>query len=417
MNQSIIQASLGICFFILVCWGLSENRKSVRFKQVGGGLLIQALLAVIILHVPFVRAGFSYISDGVTALKDATLQGTTFVFGYLGGAALPFEATGNTFIFAFQALPMLIVISALSMLLFHWGILPRLVKGISWAFRKTLGIGGALGVCSAAKVFLGQTDAPLVIRPYLKNMERSEIFSIMCMGFATTSATIIGLYALVLEKVVPQSMIHILTASLISVPAALTLSRIVVPSRQKTEGNLIMPYEFSGSMDAVAKGTSDGTRLFINIIAMLIVFVALVALVNKILGLFPDFMGSAVTLQRVLGVFMSPVAWLMGIPWHEANVAGSLLGIKTVLNEFFAFTELATVGEGGLSVHSRTIMTYAICGFANISSIGIMIGGLGGLVPEKRDEIISLSWKALLVGTLSSCLSGTIVGVLLWIQG
>ncbi len=417
MSQSIIQATLGICFFVSVCWALSENRKSVKFKQVGGGLLIQALLAVIILRVPFVRGIFSYISEGVTALKEATLQGTTFVFGYLGGASIPFEAKGNTFIFAFQALPMLIVISALSMLLFHWGILPRLVKGISWAFRKTLGIGGALGVCSAAKVFLGQTDAPLVVRPYLKNMERSEIFSIMCMGFATTSATIIGLYALVLEKVVPHSMIHILTASLISVPAALTLSRIVVPANQKTEGNLIMPYEFSGSMDAVAKGTADGTRLFINIIAMLIVFVALVALVNKILGLFPDFMGSAITLQRVLGVFMSPVAWLMGIPWHEANLAGSLLGIKTVLNEFFAFTELATVGDTGLSVHSRIIMTYAICGFANISSIGIMIGGLGGLVPEKREEIISLSWKALVVGTLSSCLSGTVVGILLWIQG
>jgi CNT family concentrative nucleoside transporter len=349
------------------------------------------------------------------ALKEATMEGTKFVFGFIGGAEAPFEATGNTFIFAFQALPMIIVVSALSMLLFHWKVLPVIVKGLSWLMRKSMGIGGGLGVCSAAQVFLGQTEAPLLVRPYLKDMSRSEIFSIMCMGFATTSATIMGLYALVLEQTIPNSMVHILTASIISVPAALTLSRIVVPNTgTHTSGKLHSPYDLSGSMDAISKGTSDGTRLFINVLAMLIVFVAIVTLVNMILSQLPYIQNEPITLQRILGFIMAPVTWLMGIPWEDAITAGGLLGIKTILNEFYAFTELAKITDKEMTVHSRVIMTYALCGFANISSIGIMIGGFGSIVPEKRSEIISLSFKALIVGTLSSCLSGTIVGILWW---
>jgi CNT family concentrative nucleoside transporter len=366
------------------------------------------------MHVEMVRKVFIYLSKGVIAVRDATLQGTSFVFGFIGGGPLPFEAKGNTFVFAFQVLPMIMVVSALAMLLFYWRILPAFVKVLSFCLRKTLGIGGALGVCSAAQIFLGQTEAPLLVRPYLKNMSRSEIFSIMCMGFATTSATIMGLYALVLEQSVPQSMVHILTASIISIPAALSLSRMVVPPSTQTAGEMVLPYEFSGSMDAISRGTSDGIRLFINVLAMLIVFVALVALANKILGLFPNFMGEAISLQRILGFLMAPLSWLMGIPWAEAKTAGSLLGIKTILNEFYAFTELAKMGDTELSVHSRVIMTYALCGFANISSMGIVIGGFGGLVPEKRAEIISLSVKALIVGTLASCLSGSVVGILWW---
>lgn len=378
-------------------------------------LLVLISVAAVILHIPFARSLVSFVSDGVIALKNATIEGTSFVFGFLGGGEIPFDAKGSTFVFAFQTLPMVIVISALSMLLFHWKILPIFVRGISWVMKKSMGIGGALGVCGAAKIFLGQTEAPLLIKPYLKNMSRSEIFTIMCMGFATTSALIIGLYAMILEKIVPYSMVHLLTASIISVLGAITLSRVVVPNiKSSTEGSMVVPYKFSGSMDAVSKGTSDGVRLFINIIAMLIVFVALVSLSNRILGLFPDFMGEPITLQRLLGVAMSPVAWLMGIPWKEASTAGSLLGIKTILNEFYAFTQFSKIGNTALSAHSRTVMTYALCGFANISSIGIMIGGLGSIVPEKRPDILSLSFKALIVGTLSSCLSGAVVGILMW---
>tara|TARA_R110002050_G_scaffold44262_2_gene105562 strand:+ start:24168 stop:25421 length:1254 start_codon:yes stop_codon:yes gene_type:complete len=415
MAQNLFQASFGILFFIVFCWVISENRKSVHSFQVIIGLMVQFAFAAVIMHVPFVQKFFKWIANGVMALKDATMEGTKFVFGFIGGGDLPFESTGNTFVFAFQALPMIIVVSALSMLLFHWRILPLMVRGISWLMRKSMGIGGGLGVCSAAQVFLGQTEAPLLVRPYLKDMNRSEIFSIMCMGFATTSATIMGLYALVLEQTVPNSMVHILTASIISVPAALTLSRIVVPNTQdRTSGKLHSPYEFSGSMDAISKGTTDGIRLFINVLAMLIVFVALVTLVNMILGNLPYFNNEPITLQRMLGAVMAPVTWLMGVPWKDALSAGSLLGIKTILNEFYAFTELAKITDAQMSVHSRIIMTYALCGFANISSVGIMIGGFGSIVPEQRNEIISLSFKALIVGTLSSCLSGTVVGILWW---
>lgn len=414
MTQSILQAVFGIIVFILFSWLISENRRGINYKQVFSNLLFQGLAAVVLLHIPFARKLIGFLSDGVIALKSSTLEGTKFVFGYLGGGKLPFDPKGTTFIFAFQTLPMVIVISALSMLLFHLRILPVLVKGISWVMKKTMGIGGALGVCSAAKIFLGQTEAPLLIKPYLKNMSRGELFTIMCMGFATTSLIIIGLYAMILDTVVPYATVHLLTASIISVLGAITLSRVVVPhEKSSTEGKMVLPYEFSGSMDAIAKGTSDGIKLFFNIIAMLIVFVSLVSLSNRLLGLFPNFMGEAITLQRCLGVFMSPVAWFMGIPWQEASSAGSLLGIKTVLNEFYAFTELSGMASA-LSVHSRTVMTYALCGFANVSSMGIMIGGLSSMVPERRADVLSLSFKALIVGTLSSCLSGTIVGILLW---
>ena len=415
MTQSILQALFGIIVFVTFCWAISENRKRVNYKRTCAGLLIQAAIAAVILHIPFARQIIGYMTDGVLALKNATIEGTSFVFGFLGGGAVPFDVKGSTFVFAFQTLPMVIVISALSMLLFHWKILPVVVRGISWVMKKSMGIGGALGVCSAAKIFLGQTEAPLLVRPYLKEMSRSEIFTVMCMGFATTSALIIGLYAMILENILPHSMVHLVTASIISIPAAITLSRIVVPpTTLSTEGAMVVPYEFSGSMDAIAKGTGEGVRLFVNIIAMLIVFVALVSLCNRMLALFPDFMGEAVTLQRLLGVVMSPVAWLMGISWQEAKTAGSLLGIKTILNEFYAFTQFAKIGSDGLSTHARTVMAYALCGFANISSLGIMIGGLGSIVPEKRQDILSLSFKALVVGTLASCLSGAIVGILMW---
>ena len=415
MTQSILQAIFGIIVFMLFCWLISEDRKSVNYKQAFSNLLMQGVVAAILLHIPFARKLIGFISDSVIALKSATLEGTKFVFGYLGGGDVPFDPKGTTFIFAFQTLPMVIVISALSMLLFHLRILPIMVKGISWVMKKAMGIGGALGVCSGAKIFLGQTEAPLLIKPYLKNMSRSELFTIMCMGFATTSIIIIGLYAMILQKVVPYSTVHLLTASIISVLGAITLSRIVVPdSSGPTEGKMVLPYKFTGSMDAISKGTGDGIRLFFNIIAMLIVFVSLVSMGNRFLGLFPEFMGEPITLQRCLGVVMSPVAWLMGIPWQEAGAAGSLLGVKTILNEFYAFTQLSTLNDTALSVHSRTVMTYALCGFANISSMGIMIGGLGSIVPEKRNDVLSLSFKALMVGTLASCLSGAVVGILMW---
>ncbi len=415
-----IQGLFGILFFVCLCWAISENRKKVSPKAILIGLFTQVVLAVALTEISFIRDFFLTLGRGVAVLKEATLQGTSFVFGYIGGGEAPFliKEGGNTFSMAFQALPLIFVVSALSMLLFYWRILPMVVRGLSWFLQKIMGIGGALGVCGAAKVFLGQTEAPLLIRPYLNDLSRSELFTVMTLGMATTSGTIMALYAAILEPSVPNVLSHILTASIISVPAAITLSRIIIPQvGDVTSGNLVMPYEFTSAMDAISRGASDGIRLFINIVAVLIVFVALVALLNKGLSHFvPDIYGEPLTLQRILGTIMAPFTWLMGIPWEDAKIAGSLLGTKTILNEIYAFSELSKMPQDTLSPHSRLIMVYALCGFANFSSIGIQIGGLGMMAPERRKDIISLGFKAVFAGTLSTMLSGTIIGLLSYIH-
>lgn len=412
------QGLIGIIVIVSICWYLSESRKDVDYKALAGGIVTQIILAYIMIRVSFIRDFFAAFGEGIRALKEATLVGTRFVFGFIGGGDAPFAVKeggdGNLFVFAFQILPMVMVISALSMLLFRWKVIPVIVTIFSYALRKSLRIGGALGVCGASQFILGQTEAPLLIRPYLNKLSRSEFFSVMVLGFATTAGAIMGLYEHILNAHVPNVMGHIITCSIISIPAAITLSRVLIPQREAhTSGDMVMPYKFSNSMDAVARGTSDGLQLFLNIIAMLIVFVALVALVNQILGALPDVEGAKLSLQRILGLVMSPLAWVMGIPWEQAHTAGSLLGTKTVTNEVYAFIDLAGLSNGALNAKSKVIMTYALCGFANFSSIGILIGGLGGMAPDRRGEVIELGFKALLVGTLSTCLSGTIVGLLI----
>lgn len=411
----IFQAIFGLILFFLLAWFLSENRRQVNFKAAILGFLVQVALAVLLIKVPIVREGILWLSKGVMALKDATAAGTGFVFGYLGGGTLPYQADqgANTFIFAFQALPMVIVISAIAMLLFYWRILPFIVRFFSGFFQKVFGIGGALGVCAAAKMFLGQTEAPLLVRPYLSQFSRSELFTVMTAGMATTSLSLIVVYALILDGTVPDPIAHILTASIIGVPAAITISRILIPHMgEQTSGHLVLPYQFSGSMEAITQGTSDGMKLYINILAMLIVFLAIVALVNAVLSLFPTLAGEPVTLQLLLGYILSPLAWLIGIPWEEAIPAGALLGKKTILNELIAFIGLTELPAGLLSAKSGVIMTYALAGFANLSSIAIQIGGIGTMVPERRQEIIALGLKAMIAGTIASCMSGAIVGIL-----
>jgi len=411
----VLQACAGLILFFALAWLFSENRKQVNFKAALMGLGIQIALAIIVTKFSIVRSVFLGIGDGVMALKDATVAGTSFVFGYLGGGDAPYHAKegANSFIFAFQALPMVIVISAIAMLLFHWKVLPIIVKAFSGAFQKTLGIGGALGVCAAAKIFLGQTEAPLLVRPYLGKFTRSELFTVMTAGMATTSISIMVVYAMILEGAVPNPIAQILTASIISVPAAITISRILIPQvGEDTSGHLVVPYQFSGSMEAVTQGTSDGMRLYINILAMLIVFLAIVALANTLLALLPNIGGEPMSLQLLLGYLLAPLAWFLGIPWHEAVPAGALLGKKTILNEIVAFVGLAALPKGLLSVKSSIIMTYALAGFANLSSIGIQIGGIGTMVPERKQEIISLGLKALIAGTIASCMSGAIIGIL-----
>ncbi|MCE3230276.1 MAG: nucleoside:proton symporter [Alphaproteobacteria bacterium] len=416
------QGIAGIFVFLGVAWLLSENRRAVQKRDILLGLGLQVGLAVIITQFPLIRYAFESLSKGVEVLKHATQAGTQFVFGYLGGGAVPFTVTpdagASTFIFALQALPTIMVVSALSMLLFHWQVLPAIVRLFSLALQRTLRIGGALGVVAASKVFLGNLEAPLLVRPYLKNFSRCELFTVMTCGMATTAASVMALYTSILEGTVANPIAHILTASIISIPAAITLSRIMVPHEGvMTSGTLVAPYKFSNWMDAVSRGTSDGLTIFLHVMAMLIVALALVSLLNALLACLPTVGGEAITMQRLLGYIMAPVTWLMGIPWEEAPTAGKLLGTKTALNEVVAFLELSKLTRSELSAQSALIMTYALCGFANFSAIGIMIGGIGSMVPERRDEIVALGVKSVFAGTLATCLSGTVIGLLAQLSG
>src|SRR5947207_405974 len=409
------QGLLGIIVFLTIAWIISEKRRAVRPSTILTGVLVQFGIAGILLYVPLFKRVFLILNNVVLALDSATRAGTSFVFGYVGGGPAPFmlQDPGSNFVLAFQALPLVLVIGALSSLLFYWRILPYIVQGFSFVLRKTMNIGGALGLGASTTIFLGMVEAPLVIKPYLKNMTRSELFSLMTVGMACIAGTVMILYATVLNGVIPDPLGHILVASFIHVAAAITVARILVPeTAEETAGSLMPQRSATSSMDAVVKGTSDGLHLLLNIIAMLIVMVALVQLVNVLMGLLPNFLGQPLTLQRILGFIMSPIVWLFGIPWRQAQTAGALMGTKTILNELLAFLDMAKLPAEALDSRSRLIMTYALTSFANFGSLGILIGGLGSLAPERRDEVVSLGMRAIVAGTLATCMTGAVVGIL-----
>ena len=409
-----IQSFIGLFVLAALAWIISENRKQVSWKGALAGILVQLVFAGILLKVPISQNIFLVLNKLVISLEEATKAGTSFVFGYLGGGSLPFEEKypGSSFVLALQALPLVLVVSALSSLLFYWRILPYIVKAFSFVLEKTMNLGGALGLGVAANIFVGMIESPLLIKPYLKVMTRSELFSIMTCGLATIAGTVMILYASILKVVIPDSIGHILIASTISAPAAITVSRLMIPETGKGTAGKLMPLQTAtSSMDAITNGTIDGLKLLLNIVAMLIVLVALVCLVNQALSIIPHIGGKPVTLQRLLGYVMSPIVWLIGIPWAEAQTAGGLMGTKTILNEFIAYLELANLPDGALSLRSRLIMTYALCGFANLGSLGIMIGGLGSMVPERKNEIVALGMKSIVAGTLATCMTGAIVGI------
>ena len=411
----VLQSAFGILVFLLFAWLFSEDRARIPWRTLLAGITLQFVLAAMLLWLPPFKLVFMGLNDLLLTLEQATLDGTSFVFGYLGGDELPFEETqpGSSFILAFRALPLILLISALSALLFYWGILPFIVRALSRLLQRAMGIGGALALGAATNVFVGMVEAPLLVRPYLKEMTRSELFALMVTGMATIAGTVMVLYASILRDVIPDAMGHILVASLISAPAAIVIAQMLLPPEQRaTAGELVPPQRATSSMDAVTKGTLQGVELIINITAMLIVMVALVSLVNMTLGLLPDIAGASLTLQRMLGWLLAPVAWLMGLPWEQAISAGSLLGTKVILNELFAYLDLAALPVGQLDARSQLIMTYALCGFANFGSLGIMIGGLATMVPERRAEIIQLGMKSIAAGTLATCMTGAVMGVL-----
>jgi CNT family concentrative nucleoside transporter len=416
-----LQSAFGVLALLAIAWALSENRRAFSLRQAAVGLAVTVVTALVLLKLPPVAKAFGAINDAVNTISAASRAGTSFVFGYVGGGALPFDlkTPGADFILAFQALPIILVMSVLTTLLFYWRVLPPVVRGMAWLLERTLGVGGAVGLSAAANIFLGMVEAPLFIRPYLAQLTRSELFMVMTGGMAGIAGTVLVLYATFLAPLIPDAAAHFVIASVLGAPAAILVSLIMVPetSATRTGGALADPRvagdtQTSSTMDAIVKGTTAGLELLLNIIAMLLVLVALVYLANAILGLLPEIGGTKISLQRLLGYVMAPVCWLLGLPWPQAITAGSLMGTKTVLNELIAYVELSKLGADALDPRSRLIMLYALCGFANFASLGIMIGGLGTMAPERREEINALGLKSIVSGTLATCLMGAVVGVL-----
>ena len=418
-----MQSLLGITALTVLAIAFSERQAALRGRAlwhlVGAGLGLQFAIALLLLKVPVAKALFLGLNDVVLALQQATRAGTRFVFGYIGGGTLPFTESypGAAFVLGFQALPLILVVSALSALLYHWRILPAVVRAFAWLLGRIFRLGGAAGVGVAANVFVGMVEAPLLIRPYLQRLGRSDLFVVMTAGMATIAGTMMVIYATILEPVIPGALGHILTASLINAPAAIVIARLMVPPEATDDApindTVELPRTAGGAMDAITQGTVDGVKLLINVIAMLIVMIALVSLVNIVLGLAPDVAGQALTLQRLLGWALAPLAWLLGIPWEQAATAGGLLGAKIILNEFIAYAEMAKLPAEMLNDRARLIMTYALCGFANFGSLGIMIGGLTTMAPERRADIVSLGMKSIAAGVMATCMTAAVVAVLI----
>ena len=391
---------------------LSENRAGIPWRAVGGGLLLQWALALLLLDLPPARRAVSLLNRGADALQGATDGATAFLFGYLGGGPLPFAETlpGGAFILAFKMLPLVLVISALGALLFHWGVLQRVVGVFALLLRRTLGVGGALALAAAVHIFVGMVEAPLLIRPYLRRMDRGEIFAVMTCGMAGVAGTVMVIYGAVLNPVVPDALGTIIVASVVSTPAALAVAALMVPfgPAASDEPGALVRERAANGLDALVRGTADGVAPLVGIATVLVVTLSVVGLLNAVLGALAD----GWTLQRILAVPFRPVAWLIGVPWAESGTAGTLLATKTVLNEFVAYLDLAHLPPDALSPRSRVVMTFALCGFANFGSLGILVGGLSAMVPERRAEVASLGTRSLLSGTISTCLSGALAGVL-----
>jgi CNT family concentrative nucleoside transporter len=400
-----MHALAGMAGLLALAWAMSENRRAIPWRAVIAGMVLLLILTVVFLKIPLVKSLFMQLNDLLLVLERATLAGTSLVFGYLGGGPAPFQVSdvNSNFVLAFRALPIVLLISALSALLFYWRIVPAIVRGLSFVLEKAMRVGGVVGLSTAANVFVGMVEAPLLVRPYLARLSRGELFAIMAGGMASIAGTVLFLYGSILGRVMPDAVAHLLIASILSAPAALVIAFLMVPPGLTAGEALTLKSDAAGSMDALTRGTLEGAQLLLNIVAMLVVFVALVALVNLIIAPY--------TLQGALGWLLAPLAWLAGIPWHEARTAGALLGTKTVINELVAYLDLANAKD--LSERSRMLLTYALCGFANLGSLGIMIGGMGTMAPERRPEIVDLGIKSIIAGTLATCMTSASVALFL----
>ncbi|MDZ4843158.1 MAG: nucleoside transporter C-terminal domain-containing protein [Hyphomicrobium aestuarii] len=426
-----LQSALGLVALPALAWLLSERRQALRaapvLKLLAAGIALQFVIAGLLLNVPMLRAAFTYPAALVEALQTATRAGVQLVFGHLAGAPAPYDIKfpANTFVLALDALPLVLVMSVLSKVLYHWGLLQRVVRGFAAVLHRTLGIGGAVGTSAAANVFMGNVEAPLLVRPYIATMTRAELFATMTVGMAGVAGTVLGIYVILLKDQLPDAAGHLIVASVISVPAALIIAALMVPeARQASAAPAASASDISSKrvdvaetgttsfMDAVTQGTRDGVDLLVAITAMLIVAVALVTLVNLMLAAITAPFGTVLTLEGIAGALFAPLAFIIGIPWSEATKAGELIGVKTILNEFLAYVKLAGLGEAELSARSRLVMTYALCGFANFGSLGIMIGGLVAMAPSRRADILDLAPRTIIAGSLATLMTAAVVGVL-----
>lgn len=417
-----LRGLIGLALLVSLAWAFSENRRAhPGWRWMLGALALQGLLAVLIVRVPLVWEAVGLANNAVSAVEQATLRGSSYMFGYLGGAELPFalkDGAQPPLIIAFQILPLVIVFSALAALLWHWGVLRWIVNGLSFLLRRSLGVSGVVGLSGGASIFLGVVEAPLVTRAYFDRMTRTELFQIMVLTMATISGAILILYATTLRQTVPDAVGHMISASLISLPAALLIARLMVPGSAQDAQTAVEGSEpglrYESSIDAIVKGTMDGMQLFLSVIAVIIVVFALVALVDQVLALLPLIDGEAISLKRVFGWLFAPFMWLLGVPWAEAEAAGGLMGTKAILNEYVAYLELAALPVGTLGPRSLLIVTYALCGVANLASVGLLVSTIGTLCPERRAEAAGLGMKSWVAGNLASAMTGAWIGLVSW---
>ena len=415
---SILQILIGFIGLVCIAIPFSQNRSSINYRYIFVAIIFQIILAFALLKIPFIVQIFAYLSDGVSSLQAATQEGAEFVFGYLSNSSnSPFEPSGagNSMIFAFQILPLIIVISSLSALLWFWNILPLIISAISKIFEKLFNIGGPIGLGATANIIMGQVEAPLLVRPYLSRMSEKELLILMTAGMSTVSGSIMIALVSMLQPQFPDLNLiqHLVSASILSIPAAIMYANIMIPSAEVTnfDGNAI-PKVYDSSMDAITRGTRDGLDICLNVGAILIAFIALVSLLNSILGIAGGWIGiSDLSLQLILGYMFFPIVWLMGVPLSETLASAELLGLKTALNEFVAYGALANIEPGVLSERSKLITLYGLCGFANFSSVGILVSGISAMAPERKNDLIKVSLKALVGATLASCMTGLVIGI------
>lgn len=411
------QGLIGIALLLLAAWLLSEDRAArPTWRWIGAALLLQLALALLIVRVPVVWDVVTLANHAVAAVERATLVGSSYMFGYLGGAELPFalkEGATPPVIIAFQILPLVIVFSAIAALLWHWGILAWIVRGLSWLLQRSLGVSGVVGLSAGANLFLGVVESPLVVRAYFDRMSRAELFAVMVLAMATISGAILVLYAQTLAPVVPDAVGHMISASIISLPAAVLIARLMVPGESVTatdaRGDAALRYD--SSIDAIIRGTMDGIQLFLAVIGVIIVIFALVALVDQMLLLLPAIDGAPLTVKRGFGWLFAPLMWTLGIPWDHAPAAGSLMGTKAILNEYVAYLELARLPAATFDPRSQLITVYALCGFANLASIGLLVSTIGTLAPARRAEVAGLGLKSWIAGNFASMMTGAIIGL------